>query len=841
MRIVIDMQGAQTESRFRGIGRYSLSIARAIARQAEAHEVFLALNARFPGSIPSIRQAFEGLIPAERIRIFDVPPSIENSSWLGRASEMIREEFLSSLSPDVVLITSVFEGFQSPAVTSIGAGCHRVPTAAILYDLIPLIYSNEYLPNKALQDYYFKKIEWTKNIDRWLAISESSRREGIAHLKRAGDEVVNISTAISDEFKPAELPPEIWKNLFERIGIKRKYVMYAPGGFDHRKNFERLIHAYSLLPASIRADHQLLIVSKLNSAQRQELVAYQKQYRIDLDELLLPGYVDDEDLIALYSKADLFIFPSLHEGFGLPALEAMACGAVVIGSNRTSIPEVIGRDDAIFDPESVQDMNRKMIQALTDEKFRDAMFVHGRLQSKKFNWSASAAKAIEAMEQLHESANSRRPQSVQNPAVTTLMAGLDRAGHASDQELMFVAQSLAFNQGSARPQLLLDISSLVHSDAKSGIQRVVRSLLSELLSNQPSNFDVQPIWFDAGIYRYAKKYTSSIVNDLQENLKDETVDFAQDDIYLSLDLIMHLTPQVHDFHLDLACRGIKLYFIVYDILLAQHPEWWPTGTDKQFNLWLKSIGQVATGLLCISESVSAEVRDWLQGHQPNRMDSGPSIGSFHLGADLESSLPTTGLPDTAEHVLEQIAARNTFLMVSTIEPRKGYAQALAAFEELWQLGHDINLVIVGKQGWLVDDLVRQLSRHPENRKRLFWLNGISDEYLRLVYQSSNCLIAASQGEGFGLPLIEAAQFKLPIIARDIPVFREVAAEHAFYFKADQPEQLADAIRTWIVLYKNNTHPKSGNMPWLTWKQSAQQLLAAIGLGKPESQTLPTTY
>jgi len=170
-------------------------------------------------------------------------------------------------------------------------------------------------------------------------------------------------------------------------------------------------------------------------------------------------------------------------------------------------------------------------------------------------------------------------------------------------------------------------------------------------------------------------------------------------------------------------------------------------------------------------------------------------------------------------------------MVGTIEPRKGHAQTLAAFELSWAEGMDTNLVIVGKQGWMVEKLVEKLRHHPELGRRLFWLEGISDEYLEKVYASCTCLIAASEGEGFGLPLIEAAQHKLPIIARDIPVFHEVAGEHAFYFKGKEPDDLAKAVQKWLELYRSGQHPKSDDMPWLTWNESASQLLDIIIAGK----------
>jgi glycosyltransferase involved in cell wall biosynthesis len=166
-------------------------------------------------------------------------------------------------------------------------------------------------------------------------------------------------------------------------------------------------------------------------------------------------------------------------------------------------------------------------------------------------------------------------------------------------------------------------------------------------------------------------------------------------------------------------------------------------------------------------------------------------------------------------------------MVGTLEPRKGHLQVLDAFECLWKEDKPINLVIAGKKGWMVDDLVERLSGHSELNKRLFWLQCISDEYLERVYAESTCLIAASYGEGFGLPLIEAAQYKLPIIARDIPVFREVAGEHAYYFPFEDTQELVSSIKDWLEQYEIGEHPKSKKLPWLTWGQSSKQLSSLL--------------
>ncbi|GIX26083.1 MAG: hypothetical protein KatS3mg122_3314 [Caldimonas sp.] len=273
-------------------------------------------------------------------------------------------------------------------------------------------------------------------------------------------------------------------------------------------------------------------------------------------------------------------------------------------------------------------------------------------------------------------------------------------------------------------------------------------------------------------------------------------------------------------------RGVKLWFVVYDLLPILFPQGFPEGAPQGHRRWFEAIGRF-DGLACISRAVADEVAAQLAQSRPGRERALP-IGWFHLGADVVHSQPSFGLPADAQQVLKALQRRPTFLMVGTLEPRKGHAQTLEAFEQIWAQGSDANLAIVGKQGWMVEALVDRLRGHPEHGKRLFWLEGISDEYLEKVYAASTCLIAASYGEGFGLPLIEAAQHRLPIIARDIPVFREVAGEHAFFFANDKdPTVIAKAVRAWLDLHRAGRAPSSQAMPWLTWEQSARHLLDIV--------------
>lgn len=840
MRIVIDLQGAQCDSRYRGIGRYSLSLALAMARNANGHDVWLALNSAFPHSIFELRQTFQGLIDPDHIRIFnnsghtaEVDPA---NAWRVRTSERMREHFLEQLKPDVIHVPSLFEGYGDDAVTSVGSYTHGFKTAVTIHDLIPLMDQNNYLPNPTIRAFYFRKIESIKRAGLLLAISESSRLEAIGQLNWPVENIINTSEGADALFKVITLSADRIKEVCSRYGISRKMVMYVPGGFDSRKNFDGLMKAYALLSPSIRAEHQLVIASRLSKSPHDDSRAKMHAWRIQAglaeDELVLTDFVPEDELVVLYNMATLFVFPSKHEGFGLPPLEAMACGVPTLGSNTSSVPEVIGWSEALFDPNSPSNMAEKMTQALLDDGFRSTLKVHALMQAKQFSWDTSAVKAIAALEGLH-ARNSVVPQRIYTS--TTLLesiAKIQTIPTATEKDLAFTANAIAFNTSLETPRkLLVDVTELVRFDAKSGIQRVVRSILLALSQDKLQGYELCPIYFDGFRYLHAKKFMASLTQQPKKVLRasfDEIAEFNQDDIYLGLDLNPELTVKLEATYQHWLALGLQVYFVVYDILLVQRPDWAPEEAAVGLKKWLSTVTQASTGLLCISDAVAEDVRTWLKIN-PSRHHQTPKIASFHLGADLENSVPSMGVPQDASLMLQLLKKKPSFLTVGTLEPRKGHAQTLAAFEILWKQQVDVNLVIVGKKGWLVDAFVQQLSEHAELGKRLHWLNGISDEYLKSIYKVADCLISASEGEGFGLPLIEAAQHQLPILVRDLPVFREVAGDHASYFQGLQPQDLATAVQKWLSLDQAKNAPASKNISILTWAQSAQQLIKQLQL------------
>ncbi|MFA5171071.1 MAG: glycosyltransferase family 1 protein [Sulfuriferula sp.] len=405
MRIVIDLQGAQNSSRFRGIGRYTAALTKSILQNNANHEIIIALNGAFPDSIAPIYSMFEGLLPKENIRIWASPKSVSHcnkkNDWRRQAAEILREAFLLNLNPDVVLISSLFEGAGDDVVTSIDKFTDTPPTAVILYDLIPFLNQADYLANTVLQQWYDEKLTYLSKTDMCLAISESSRQEAINHLQFPAERIVNISAACDEVFYKRTIPVDVRNTLHERWHITRPFVFYS-GASDPRKNHIRLIDAYANLPINIRNTHQLIIAGMMPPDHIETFKKHAQAVGLAANEMLIIGHIDDETMVNLYNLCQCFIFPSWHEGFGLPALEAMACGAVVIGSNASSVPEVIGNPEALFDPLDTTAITAKLEQALTDQAYRQRLIVHGETHCKTFSWHATANKAIAALEQLHE-------------------------------------------------------------------------------------------------------------------------------------------------------------------------------------------------------------------------------------------------------------------------------------------------------------------------------------------------------------------------------------------------------------------------------------------------------
>lgn len=744
MRVVIDLQGAQTESRFRGIGRYSMSLAQGMARNAGDHEIWVAVNGAFPEGIDEIRAGFDGLLPPERIRVFDTYRAVswtdDSNVWRRRASELMWESALAGLQPDIVHVSSLFEGAQGGAVTSIGRLPGVLPAAMTLYDLIPLLNPEKYLGSGWGRAWYMDKIEHLKRSPLLLSISGHARDEAIQALDLDPARIVNMSSAISPHFKPLPIGDVERERLISRFGIRGGYVMYS-GAMEPRKNAERLLQAFAMLGDAVLANHRLVIAGKIHEADMIRFNVLASQLGIS-DRVVYTGYITDDELILLYSAASLYVFPSLHEGFGLPALEAMACGTPTIGSGTTSVPEVIGRADALFDPMDVAQMSACMRRALQDTDFIASLREHAPQQAARFSWDVTAVTALTAFESVVAARPARaRSWPASGQAVEqnyrdliAAIGAIDAPIGPSDADLHVAAPAISSamqaNLAIARGgELPAQLSWRVEGpfDSSYSLALVNRSLAEALAerghrvvlhsTEGPGDFAASPAFLEANP-SVARLHAGELA-----------LPAAQADVTSRL----LYPPRVAD--MQSRVNTLHLY------------PWEESGFPQA---WMDDFNDNLQGLSCVSSHVRKVM-----------IDNGAAIplAVCWNGVDHWERI------EAARHYAVP-GKSHRFLHVSSCFPRKGVDALLKAYGQAFRGSDDVSLIIKTfanphneVQRWLAD-----ASRdHPDFPEVIIIEGDISDAELKQLYASCHALVAPSRAEGFGLPMAEAMLMGLPVI------------------------------------------------------------------------------
>lgn len=399
MNILIDLQPCQSGSAKGGIGRYSLELTKAILQENRHHKISILLNATLPYE-NEIRSQLKNLIPSHHFHVFNIPNHIAelyDLPFKTRVAELIRERFIADLNPDVVYISSLFEGLGDNVVSSIGSLYPKERTVVTLYDLIPLATPKNYLTNHILKGHYLRKVEHLKKAELLLAISEYSMEEGIKLLPASPKRVTNISSAADEKFRKLNLTNEDLTAIKEKYRINNRFLMFT-GSYDSRKNHSTLIKAFALLNKKLQSEYQLVFVGHGSESTYKRLMNSGKKLGLEDTSLIFLDGINDEELVKLYNACTLFVFPSLREGFGLPALEAMACGCPTIGSNTTCIPEVIQIDEAMFNPQSADEIADRMTFFLENDSARNKLAENQAKNAKKFSWRETAKKALAFIE-----------------------------------------------------------------------------------------------------------------------------------------------------------------------------------------------------------------------------------------------------------------------------------------------------------------------------------------------------------------------------------------------------------------------------------------------------------
>ena len=372
-------------------------------------------------------------------------------------------------------------------------------------------------------------------------------------------------------------------------------------------------------------------------------------------------------------------------------------------------------------------------------------------------------------------------------------------------------------------RLLVDVSTIAQHDAGTGIQRVVRGIWQHLYKADLGDVALVPVAATArrgyGIGAFDPVSGSFSLPDPGAPL----LKARAGDMFLGLDLAAHRLAR-HERQLARWRRaGASINLVVYDLLPLQRPDWFPDSTGRNFRKWMKVLMRRADRAICISGQVSRDLAIMLeQMSAPRRHSIERHV--MPLSGAMEQSGPTMGLDSRGRDALDRMEGEAGVLMVGTIEPRKGHDCLIAAMEYLWASEADAPpLVIVGRPGWRTEPLQAQMRELETREPRFLWLDNDCDELLAELYGRAALVAVPSRGEGFGLPIVEALRHGRKILARDIPVFRELAQPGLSYFDDETPPALAARLQE--VLQKPDPAPVTG----AGWDVSAEALLRALGI------------
>lgn len=298
--------------------------------------------------------------------------------------------------PFIYYIPSPFElGEPLEALWPRAARSPRNLLAVTLYDLIPLRYPERYLALAPTRHAYETRLELIRQADLVLTISEASARDAMSLLRLSPERVVNIGAGVSDFWQPAEDPKAVFHRLVRECPSVRPGFLLYTGGVDFRKNMEGLVSAYALLPLEVKHRHQLVIVCRISPSEEESVRAFARD-RDTAKNIVFTNYVSDETLRALYQTTRLFVFPSFYEGFGLPVLEALRCGAPTIASNTSSLPELLPDTQHRFDPHDGAEIARAIQTALRRETKPSEVLRESQATLAKHTWSEVARRTLHA-------------------------------------------------------------------------------------------------------------------------------------------------------------------------------------------------------------------------------------------------------------------------------------------------------------------------------------------------------------------------------------------------------------------------------------------------------------
>ncbi|MFQ5576171.1 MAG: glycosyltransferase family 4 protein [Anaerolineae bacterium] len=271
----------------------------------------------------------------------------------------------------------------------------QLPTVVTVHDLIPMVLPR-YRGGPLVRLYTSLVAAAAANANLILADSDASRRDILAHLKLPPNRVRTVHLAPAPHYAPAESRPPV-EAVIKKYNLPPDFALYI-GGYDARKNVPALLHAWTYVVAGLGDELKLVLAGQLPAADTPffpDPLKIARRLGVE-DFVVTPGPIDEADKPLLYSAARLFVYPSRYEGFGLPVLEAMACGTPVVTTTAASLPELAGAEAFMVDPDDTRRMASPIISLAIQDDTHTEMANRGYRQAQKFNWQITARKTLQA-------------------------------------------------------------------------------------------------------------------------------------------------------------------------------------------------------------------------------------------------------------------------------------------------------------------------------------------------------------------------------------------------------------------------------------------------------------
>jgi len=750
-RLIIDLQGFQREgNRKRGIGRYSLQLVKSLIYNYPNHEYILFANA----SLYDFRNEFDKELSDKNLNViyFEWYPASEinedhNSTYSKTyIATQLRSYALSLVNADVILITSFFDGFKDNTLIDYDKSYDLPPIVSIIYDLIPLINPSDYLDNDQEYKYfYYQKIRDLNRLDALLTISESSKNEILQYTQFKEGKVFNISAACDNNLFNEDLinSPDLSINI-QDFG---KYLLYV-GALDPRKNLFSLIKAYSLLPIDLLVKYKLVLVGPYSKAEIRLLHHWIDEFNLSLQNIIILPFVSDHDLVYLYQNCYLFVFPSFHEGFGLPVLEAICCGAPVIASNTTSIPEILSLQCALFDPSSIDQIKGLIIKAINNSEFYNLLKENAKDRKNLFSWKLTTSRLVDAFNSILYPFKLTIDDAEMNSPIK------DRYEKNHDLLMSRLSKKNMFKGG------------IFTNDIDK--RRVASSI--DLLNIQAKQFLITKkdgylncVWRVEG--PFDSSYSLAILNR----------NFALGLLRIGQKVALHSTEGTGDF---LPSTEFLVENPIFRNLYDQSLETISKNSIVSRNLYPPRVNDLDS-IISLFHSFGWEEslfpRHWVDDFN-NHLDCitvmSKQVKKILIDSGVYLPIKVSGLG--VDHIEETPTDVNfsvrkksfSFLHISSCFPRKGIDILLKAYGLSFSSKDNVTLVIKTFPNIHnnVFNLLKGYKKLNSNYPDVNIINhNLNDMEVKSLYKQCNVLVAPSFGEGFNLTVAEAMNLRIPVI------------------------------------------------------------------------------